>query len=111
MRFFGSSSHPVPGLASFQPELRVVEYIATHKGDSDRGPQVRMCTADARLRLLNEGELAWIQGPRGQQLAEVVIDDSISEYTCVLRDLPGVVISEQVRVVKPDLDSSRRTLA
>lgn len=106
MRFFRAS--PPPSLISFQPELRVIEYIATRRGEPERGPQVRLCSADAKLRLLSDGELAWIQGSRGQQLAEVVIDDDIPGYSCALRDVPGVVLSEQVRVVKPDLDSPRR---
>lgn len=109
MRHFGSA--PPTSLGSFQPELRVIEYIATRRGEPERGPQVRMCSTDAKLRLLSDGELAWIQGSRGQQLAELMIDDSIPEYACALRDVPGVVLSEQVRVVKPDLDSPRRTLA
>ncbi len=117
MRFFKSSQPPIPSIGSFQPELTVVEYIATRRGDPDRGPQVRICTADATVRLLTDGELAWVQGSRGQQLGEVVIDDDIPGYSCSLRDIPGVVLSEQVRVVKPDLDSSpspspsKRTLA
>ncbi len=110
MRFFGSSPS-VPGLASFQPELCVIEYIATRRDEPDRGPQVRLCSADAKVRLLAEGELAWVQGARGQQLAELAIDDDIPEYSCALRDVPGVVLSERVRVVKPDLDSPKRTRA
>jgi len=113
MRFFKSSTPPVPAIGSFQPELTVVEYIATRRGDPERGPQIRICTTDAKVRLLSDGELAWVQGSRGQQLGEVLIDDDMPEYSCSLRDIPGVVLSEQVRVVKPDLDSppSKRTVA
>lgn len=109
MRFFKSAAPP--SLASFQPELRVIEYVGTRRGEPDRGPQIRLCSSDAKLRLLTDGELAWVQTPRGQQLAELMIDDSIPEYACALRDVAGVVLSEQVRVVKPDLDSPKRTLA
>jgi hypothetical protein len=37
--------------------LLVSGYIATRKGDAERGPQVRLTTGDARDRLLEEGEL------------------------------------------------------
>ena len=83
-------------------------YIATRKGDAERGPQVRLTTGDARDRLLEEGELAWVYGPRRQELAAVAYDDSIRRGDVVLRDVAGVAISEQVRVVKPDLDSHTR---
>jgi anaerobic selenocysteine-containing dehydrogenase len=109
MSFFrrGSSSS-IPSIAPFQPELRVIRHIATPLREGGTEPQIRMSAADAHLRMLTEGELAWVQGPRGQQLAEVVIDDEIPEHDCVVRDLPGVVVSEMVRVVKPDLDSPKR---
>ena len=109
MKFFGSSPALSDGM--FQPELRVVDYIATRKGDTERGPQVRLCSEDARFRLLSEGELAWVRGKRRQQLAEVVIDDSIPQHGCGLRDIPGVLAAEAVRVVKPDLDTPKRTNA
>jgi hypothetical protein len=103
MKLFRSSALPLG--KTFQPELRVIEYIATRKGDADRGPQVRMSSVEARFRLLNEGELAWVRGERGQQLASVVIDESIPEHACALRDIPGILAAEAVQVVKPDLDS------
>lgn len=109
MKFFGSS--PTPSDSVFQPELRVIDYIATRKDDTERGPQVRLSSVDARFRLLADGELAWVRGTRGQQLAEVVIDDTIPQHTCGLRDIPGVLAAESVRVVKPDLDTPNRTKA
>ena len=111
MRF--SQSAGIPQLGSFDPELRVVGYIATRLSDAERGPQVRLNPADARLRLLVDGELARVYGPRRQQIAQVVIDDTVAPYTCVLRDLPGVDLAESVRVSKPDLDTppSQRTVA
>ncbi|HEY8164768.1 MAG TPA: hypothetical protein VIF83_04365 [Gemmatimonadaceae bacterium] len=90
----------------FQPELRVVQYIATKRGDPQRGPMVRMRGADARFRMLEEGELAWVRGPRRNELAVVEIDDSIPEGGVVLRDIAGVSVSETVIVSKPDLDTS-----
>ncbi|HEY5086431.1 MAG TPA: hypothetical protein VII66_03645 [Gemmatimonadaceae bacterium] len=109
MKFFGSS--PVLSESTFQPELRVIEYVATRKDDPERGPQVRLSGVDARFRMLVDGELAWVRGARGQQLAEVVIDESFPQHACGLRDIPGVLAAESVRVVKPDLDTSNRTTA
>lgn len=85
-----------------------MEYIATRKSDPERGPQVRLSGKDARLRLLTEGELVWIQNDRGQQLAELVIDDSIPDHACALRDVPGVVLAEAIRAIKPDMDNGPR---
>jgi anaerobic selenocysteine-containing dehydrogenase len=86
----------------------VTGFIATRVSDSDRGPQVRLAPDDARARLLNEGELAWVYGPRRQELATVVVDDAVRRGDVVLRDVAGVSPSEVVRVVKPDLDSHTR---
>ncbi len=110
MRFFRSSSG-APLIESFQPELRVVEHEATRRDATERGPRVRLCAADARIRMLTDGELVWVRGQRGQQLAELTIDDTIAPFTCALRDLPGVVVSESVTVMKPDLDTPTRTTA
>lgn len=88
--------------------LRVTGFIATRVSDPDRGPQVRLAPGDARARLLNEGELAWVYGPRRQELATVIVDDAVRRGDVVLRDVAGVSPSEVVRVVKPDLDSHTR---
>lgn len=108
MRFARSSV--APSVGSFDPELRVVRYVATRKGDAERGPAIWMCSADARVRLMLDGELIWIHAPHGgQQLATLGIDDTVEPHTCVLRDIPGVVLSEAIRVSKPDLDSPSRS--
>ena len=88
--------------------LRVAGFIATRLSDPERGPQVRLAPADAEDRLLTNGELAWIHGPRRQELAEVVVDPDVKRGDVVLRDVAGVSPSEVVRVVKPDLDSHTR---
>ena len=88
--------------------LRVAEFIGTRPSDADRGPQVRMSPVDAHARLLADGELAWVYGPRRQELATVSVDDSVKKGDVVLRDVAGVAPSEIVRVVKPDLDSHTR---
>lgn len=91
----------------YQPELRVIEHIATRRDEPERGSQVRMSSPDARIRMLTDGELAWVRGPRGQQIAEVVVDDEVPEHACVLRDIASVSVGDAVRVVKPDLDTPR----
>jgi anaerobic selenocysteine-containing dehydrogenase len=88
--------------------LRVRELLATRKGDADRGPMVIMNDRDARARLLEEGELAWVYGPRRGELATVRIDPTTTEGDVVLRDIVGASPSEVVRVVKPDLDTRGR---
>lgn len=92
--------------------LRVSELIATRSGDTERGPAIFMNRADAQSRLLNDGELAWVYGPRRHELATVILDDEVAAGDVVLRDLVGSSPSELVRVVKPDLDTrGRRVLA
>ncbi|MBA3673003.1 MAG: hypothetical protein H0W68_13410 [Gemmatimonadaceae bacterium] len=88
--------------------LRVASFIGTRAADTDRGPQVRIHPEDAHSRLLADGELAWVHGPRRQELATVAVDESMRRGDCALRDITGVAPSEVVRVVKPDLDSHTR---
>ena len=75
----------------YNPPLQVIGFHATRSGDEDRGPQVRLNSDEARLRLLLDGELVWIYGPRRHDLAPVLIDDSVPRG------------SEIVRLVKPNL--------
>jgi anaerobic selenocysteine-containing dehydrogenase len=88
--------------------LRVAELIATKSGDEERGPMVFMHPTDARTRLLTDGELAWVYGPRRHQLATVQIHEDIRLGDVVLRDIVGASPSETVRVIKPDLDNRGR---
>ena len=88
--------------------LRVAQFVGTRVTDEERGPQIRMHAEDARTRLLQTGELAWIYGPRRQQLATVVVDATMKRGDVGLRDVAGAAVSELVRVVKPDLDSNTR---
>jgi anaerobic selenocysteine-containing dehydrogenase len=85
--------------------LRVASLIATKRGDGARGPLVIMNPRDARSRLLTEGELAWVHGPRRNELATVHIDADAREGDVILRDVIGASPSETVRVMKPDLDT------
>lgn len=91
-------------------ELRVSRLIATRKGDAERGPAVFLHREDARSRLLNDGELAWVYGPRRHELATVIIDDTVRLGDVVLRDIIGASPSEIVRVIKPDLDNRRQSV-
>jgi len=93
---------------SFDRPLRVASLIATRASDTERGPMVTLNPDDARSRLLTEGELAWVHGPRRHELATVHIDESVRLGDVVLRDVLGASPSEIVRVVKPDLDSRGR---
>ncbi|MDE3054173.1 MAG: hypothetical protein KGL38_08865 [Gemmatimonadota bacterium] len=87
-----------------QRPLRVAQLIATRPADAARGPAVFMHPDDARARLLDDGELAWVYGPRRHELAAVHIDPSMNKGDVVLRDVVGAAPSEIVRVIKPDLD-------
>jgi anaerobic selenocysteine-containing dehydrogenase len=87
--------------------LRVAGLLATRPTDAERGPLVRMHPDDARTRLLVNGELAWVYGPRRHELAEVRLDTGVTRGDVVLRDVLGAAPSEIVRVVKPDLDDRR----
>jgi anaerobic selenocysteine-containing dehydrogenase len=88
--------------------LRVTRLIATRKGDADRGPLVALNPADAAARILTDGELAWVYGPRRHELATVRIDPELPKGDVMLRDILGASPSETVRVVKPDLDTPER---
>ena len=88
--------------------LRVASLIATRSGDIERGPLVIMNPIDASARLLNEGELAWVYGPRRHELAPVEIDPEVRHGDVILRDIIGASPSEMVRVVKPDMDKRGR---
>jgi anaerobic selenocysteine-containing dehydrogenase len=89
--------------------LRVAHFTGTKKGDPERGPAIAMNREDAANRLLNDGELAWVYGPRRHELATVIIDEAVKPGDVWLRDIAGVAASESVRVVKPDLDTRGRS--
>jgi anaerobic selenocysteine-containing dehydrogenase len=93
---------------SHNAPLRVGGFIATKASDAERGPMVMMHPDDARARLLTDGELAWVYGPRRHELATVRYDPGARKGDVTLRDVSGVAPSEIVRVVKPDLDSRGR---
>jgi anaerobic selenocysteine-containing dehydrogenase len=94
--------------SQYNPPLRVVKLIATRQGDVERGPMVWMRQDDASERLLTDGELAWVYGPRRHELATIRIDDSLARGDVVLRDVAGASPSEIVRIVKIDTDTPPR---
>jgi anaerobic selenocysteine-containing dehydrogenase len=96
-------------IEQFRPWLLVTDYIATRSGDADRGPMVRLHPTEARRRLLEDGELVWVYGPRRHELAVLVVDDTVSPGNVVARDILGVAPAERVRVVKHDFDAGRST--
>ena len=91
-------------MSALNKPLQVVGYIATRKGDPERGPMVRMRSDEAAERLLNDGELVWVYGPRRQELAPLELDDTLPRGGVVVRDLVGVAVTEIVRVRKPEFD-------
>lgn len=92
----------------YSPPLRVARLVATRSGEVERGPAVTLNANEASVRLLQDGELAWVHGPRHSDLAVVRIDDAMPRGEVVLRDVVGASPSEIVRVVKPDLDAATR---
>lgn len=95
-------------ISGYSPPLQVMGFVATRAGDADRGPLVRIRGDEAAKRLLTDGEVAWVYGPRRQELATVVIDEQVPRGGVIVRDIAGIAPSEIVRVVKVDLDSAGR---
>ncbi|MBW7934333.1 MAG: hypothetical protein H3C62_12175 [Gemmatimonadaceae bacterium] len=91
-------------VAGFNPPLQVVGFIATKRGDADRGPAIRLRTDDARLRLVNDGDIVWVYGPRRHELATAIIDDSLPRGGVVARDIAGLAPTEIIRIVRIDAD-------
>ena len=92
----------------YNPPLQVVGYVATRAGEEDRGPLVRLRADEAAKRLIQDGELVWVYGPRRHDLAPAVIDDEVPRGGVVVRDIAGVAVSEIVRLVKVDTDRAAR---
>lgn len=88
---------------AFAP-LQVVGFIATKRGDTERGPLVRVRPDDATRRLIEDGELVWVYGPRRHELATVVYDETLPKGGIVVRDIAGITVTEIVRLVKMDVD-------
>ncbi|GLC28122.1 molybdopterin dinucleotide binding domain-containing protein [Roseisolibacter agri] len=85
--------------------MRVAHFQATRLSDPERGPQVRINADEAKQRMLEDGELVIVEGPRRQQLATLLIDDTLKRGDVAVRDVAGVAPSEIVYILKPDLDA------
>jgi uncharacterized protein involved in tellurium resistance len=88
----------------YNPPLQVVQFIGTRRGDDDRGPQVRINGDEAALRLLADGELVFVQGPRRKELATLLVDDTLPRGALVARDIAGLAVTDVVKLVKLDMD-------
>ena len=107
MASIGSSARRPGGFSGFSPPLQVVGFIATRKGDAERGPMVRMRPDDALIRLVTAGELVRVVSERRQELAVLETDETLPRGGVVLRDVAGASISEIIRVIKLDTDGGR----
>jgi hypothetical protein len=94
----------------YSPPLRVFGFIASKRGDEKRGPEVRMRSAEAAVRLLADGEIVRVIGPRRHELATLSVDDAVPRGEVLVRDIAGIAPSEIVRVRKVELDAPRRNL-
>ena len=89
---------------SFNPPLQVVGYIGTRVSDVERGPLILLNADEARQRMINDGELVWVYGPRRHDLTLVKIDDSVPRGGIIARDIAGLATTEIVRLIKADGD-------
>lgn len=63
------------------------------------------------MRMLVDGEIVWVYGPRRHDLATVFVDDEVPKGGVIVRDIAGIAVSEIVRLVKPELDRRGSKLA
>jgi len=59
--------------------------------------------------MVETGELVWVQGPRRNEIAELVVNDDVPRGGVVARDIVGLSVTDVVRIAKVDTDPSRRT--
>lgn len=88
----------------YNPPLQVVGFVGTRRGDEERGPAISLNREEASLRLLVDGELVFIHGPRRKELAPVIVDDDVPRGGVIVRDIAGVMVSDVIKLVKPDMD-------
>jgi hypothetical protein len=88
----------------YNPPLQVVGFIGTRRGDAERGPAISLNVQEASLRMLTDGELVFIQGPRRKELAPVIVDDDVPRGGVVVRDIAGLMVSDVIKLIKPDMD-------
>ncbi len=88
----------------YNPPLQVVGFVGSRRGDAERGPAISLNREEASMRMLADGELVFIHGPRRKELAPVIVDDDVPRGGVVVRDIAGVMVSDVIKLVKPDLD-------
>jgi anaerobic selenocysteine-containing dehydrogenase len=89
---------------AYNPPLQVVGFVGTRLSDAARGPLVLLNAEEARLRMINDGELVWVYGPRRHDLTPVKIDETVPRGGVVARDIAGLAPTEIVRLIKVDTD-------
>ena len=65
---------------------------------------MRLRPDEAERRLIDDGELVWVYGPRRHDLAVAIYDSDVPKGGVIARDIAGLVVSEIVRLVKVDTD-------
>ncbi len=95
--------------SGFAPPVQVVGFIATRKGDPDRGPMVRMRPDDALVRLVTAGDLVRVVSARRSELAVLELDEALPKGGVVLRDVAGAAVSEVIRILRVDQPSRKRS--
>jgi anaerobic selenocysteine-containing dehydrogenase len=89
--------------------VQVVGFIATRKGDAERGPMVRMRPDDALVRLVTAGDLVRVVSARRSELAVLELDDTLPKGGVVLRDVAGAAVSEIIRILRVEQPSRPRS--
>lgn len=88
----------------YNPPLQVVGFVGSRRGDAERGPAISLNREEATLRMLTDGELVFLHGPRRKELAPVIVDDDVPRGGVIVRDIAGVMVSDVIKLVKPDMD-------
>lgn len=88
----------------YNPPLQVVGFVGSRRGDAERGPAISLNREEATLRMLADGELVFILGPTRKELAPVTIDETIPNGGVIVRDIAGVMVTDVIKLVKPDMD-------
>jgi hypothetical protein len=96
-------------MSPYNPPLQIVQFIGTRRGEAERGPQVQVNSQEAALRMVQNGELVWVNGPRRNEVAELRINDDVPRGGVVARDIVGLSVTDIVRITKIDTDRPRRT--
>lgn len=93
-----------PPREMYNPPLQVTAFVATRRGDAERGPAILINADEARTRGLVDGELVFVIGPRRKELADLRIDDAVPRGGATVRDIAGLTVTEVIKLVKPEQD-------